>query len=338
MDFNTIWFILVGVLLTGYAMLDGFDLGVGALHLFTRKDIDRRMMLNAIGPVWDGNEVWLVTGGGALFAAFPEVYATVFSGFYIPFMVLLAALIFRAVAIEFRSKVPHRWWRQMWDIAFSVGSILAALLIGVTIGNIVYGIDLSSQFEFQGTLLHQIHPYSIFVGITTVSLFMMHGAIYMVMKTEGEMREMAQRWVRNTVIFFLVCYVVFNVLTLFFVPHVAEIVKARPYTIGILILNILAVLNIVRQARRRNYFYAFMSSCAVIILLMTLFACSMYPNMVFSYPDLQNSLTIYNAASTQKTLGIMLIVAAIGVPIILAYTVSIYWIFRGKVEITDESY
>ena len=135
-----------------------FDLGVGALHLFTRKDIDRRMMLNAIGPVWDGNEVWLVTGGGALFAAFPEVYATVFSCFYIPFIVLLAALIFRAVAIEFRSKVPHRWWRQMWDIAFPAGSILAALLIGVTIGNIVYGIDLSSQFEFQGTLLHQIHP------------------------------------------------------------------------------------------------------------------------------------------------------------------------------------
>ena len=160
----------------------------------------------------------------------------------------------------------------------------------------------------------------------------------MFMKTEGGMREMAQHWVRKTVIFFLICYVVFNVLTLFFVPHVAEIVQARPYTIGILILNILAVLNIVRQARRRNYFYAFLSSCAVIILLMTLFACSMYPNMVFSYPDLQNSLTIYNAASTEKILGIMLIVAAIGVPIVLAYTVSVYWIFRGKVEITDESY
>lgn len=338
MDLNTIWFILVGVLLTGYAMLDGFDLGVGALHLFTRKDHDRRMMLNAIGPVWDGNEVWLVTGGGALFAAFPEVYATVFSGFYIPFMLLLAALIFRAVAIEFRSKVQHAWWRQMWDVAFSGGSILAALLIGVAIGNILYGINLTSQFEFDGRFIHQLHPYSIFVGITTVSLFMMHGAIYMVMKTDGEMRAMAQRWVKKTVIFFLICYIIFNALTLFFVPHVAEILKARPYTLGILILNILAVLNIVRQARRRHYFYAFLSSCSVIALLMALFACSMYPNMVFSYPNLQNSLTIYNAASTDKTLGIMLIVAGIGVPIVLAYTVSIYWIFRGKVHITDESY
>lgn len=338
MDLNTIWFIIVGVLLTGYAMLDGFDLGVGALHLFTHKDIHRRMMLNAIGPVWDGNEVWLVTGGGALFAAFPEVYSTVFSGFYIPFMALLFALIFRAVAIEFRSKVQHFWWRQMWDIAFSFGSVYAAFLIGLTIGNVVYGINLDSRFEYHGTLFHQLHVYSTFVGITTVSLFMMHGAIYMVMKTDGEMREIAQKWVRKTVIFFLFCYVVFNVLTLFFVPHVAEIVKSRPYTLGILVLNVLAVLNIVRQERRKHYFYAFLSSCAVILLLMVLFACSMYPNMVFSYPNLENSLTIYNAASTDKTLGIMLIVAGIGVPIVLAYTFSIYWIFRGKVHITDESY
>src|SRR6202789_2881512 len=150
-DLNTIWFSLVGVLFTGYAMLDGFDLGIGALHLFTKNDKERRIMLNAIGPVWDGNEVWLVTGGGALFAAFPNVYATVFSGFYLAFYLLLASLIFRAVAIEFRSKQPMFWWRQMWDIGFAGGSILSALLIGVALGNIAWGIPLDAQGEYAGT-------------------------------------------------------------------------------------------------------------------------------------------------------------------------------------------
>ena len=141
------------MLFTGYAMLDGFDLGVGALHLFTRQDEERRVMLNAIGPVWDGNEVWLVTGGGALFAAFPNVYATVFSGFYLAFVLLLVALIFRAVAIEFRSKQPMRWWRQMWDIGFSAGSVLSSLLIGVAMGNIAWGIPIDDRGEFAGTFL-----------------------------------------------------------------------------------------------------------------------------------------------------------------------------------------
>src|ERR1035437_5600305 len=152
-DLNTIWFVLVGVLFTGYAILDGFDLGVGALHLFARTDEERRVFLNAIGPVWDGNEVWLVTGGGALFAAFPMVYATVFSGFYLAFMLLLVALIFRAVAIEFRSKQPMRWWRQMWDIGFSLGSFLSSFLIGVAMGNIAFGVPLDANGELAVDLM-----------------------------------------------------------------------------------------------------------------------------------------------------------------------------------------
>src|SRR5512139_2148020 len=159
LDLNTIWFGLIGVLLTGYAILDGFDLGVGALHLLTTKDEHRRLMINAIGPVWDGNEVWLVTGGGALFAAFPMVYATVFSGFYMAFMLLLAALIFRAVAIEFRSKQPMRWWRQMWDVGFAGGSLTSSFLIGVAMGNIAWGIPIDTDGEFAGTFLGLLHPY-----------------------------------------------------------------------------------------------------------------------------------------------------------------------------------
>src|SRR5512140_1489172 len=157
-DLNTVWFLLIGVLFTGYAMLDGFDLGVGALHLSPKSDEERRLMLNSIGPVWDGNEVWLVTGGGALFAAFPNVYATVFSGFYLAFVLLLVALIFRAVAIEFRSKQPMRWWRQMWDIGFSAGSFFSAFLIGVAMGAITYGIPLDAEHEFHGGLLGLLHP------------------------------------------------------------------------------------------------------------------------------------------------------------------------------------
>ncbi len=176
-DLNTIWFILVGILFTGYAMLDGFDLGIGALHLFTQDDSERRVMLNAIGPVWDGNEVWLVTGGGALFAAFPNVYATVFSGFYLALILLLASLIFRAVAIEFRSKQPMRWWRQMWDVGFSAGSLLSALLLGVALGNIAWGVPIDDRGEFAGTFLGLLKPYPVLVGVTTVALFMMHGAI-----------------------------------------------------------------------------------------------------------------------------------------------------------------
>jgi len=164
LDLNAIWFILIGVLFVGYAMLDGFDLGVGALHLFTRNDEERRVMLNAIGPVWDGNEVWLVTGGGALFAAFPNVYATVFSGFYMAFVLLLVALIFRAVAIEFRSKQPMRWWRQMWDIGFSAGSILSSFLIGVAMGNIAWGIPIDDRGEFAGTFWSLLHPYALLLG------------------------------------------------------------------------------------------------------------------------------------------------------------------------------
>ena len=205
LDLNTIWFILVGVLFTGYAMLDGFDLGIGALHLFTKDDAERRTLLNAIGPVWDGNEVWLVTGGGALFAAFPNVYATVFSGFYLAFILLLAALIFRAVAIEFRSKQPMRWWRQMWDIGFSAGSIVSALLIGVAMGNIAWGVPIDEHGEFAGTFLGLLKPYPLLLGVTTVALFMMHGAIYGLMKTEGALHDKLRGWAMNSIIFFVIC-------------------------------------------------------------------------------------------------------------------------------------
>jgi cytochrome d ubiquinol oxidase subunit II len=338
LDLNTVWFVLVGVLFTGYAMLDGFDLGIGALHLFTRKDEERRIMLNSIGPVWDGNEVWLVTGGGALFAAFPNVYATVFSGFYLAFVLLLFALIFRAVAIEFRSKQPMFWWRQMWDIGFATGSIVSALLIGVALGNIAEGIPIDANGEFAGSFLGLLKPYPLLIGITTVALFMMHGAIYGVMKTEGSLHDKLRGWAMNSIIFFVICAATTTMVTLLYVPHMAEQIKSHPWLFSIALANMLSIANIPREFHRGNDWLAFLSSCATMATLMMLFGIDQYPNLVFSQPNPENSLNIYNAASSQKTLGIMLIIACIGVPIVLAYTACIYWIFRGKVKMDRTSY
>jgi len=338
LDLNTIWFLLVGTLLTGYALLDGFDLGVGALHLLVKKDEERRILLNSIGPVWDGNEVWLVTGGGALFAAFPHVYATVFSGFYMALMLLLVMLIFRAVAIEFRSKQPMTWWRQAWDVSFSAASLVSSLLLGVALGNIAGGVPLAADHEFAGTFFGLLDPYSLLVGVTTVALFMMHGAIYLVLKTEGALHERIRGWVNNTIIFFTICYVSTTMATLLYVPHMTDTIRAYPVFFGIAILNMLAIANIPREIHHGRDFRAFLSSCAAMASLMTLFGIGMYPDIVWASNDAANSLTVYNAASSETTLGIMLVIAIIGVPLVLAYTTSIYWVFRGKVKLDRFSY
>ncbi|MFO0879404.1 MAG: cytochrome d ubiquinol oxidase subunit II [Gemmataceae bacterium] len=338
LDLHTLWFALVGILFTGYVILDGFDLGVGALHLFARTDEERRTLLNAIGPVWDGNEVWLVTGGGALFAAFPEAYATVFSGFYLPFILLLLGLIFRAVAIEFRSKEPMFWWRQMWDISFCLGSLASSFLLGVTIGNFAWGLPLDEQHEFAGTFVGLLHPYAILMGVTTIALFMMHGAIYVVMKTEGVLHQRARGWVHNTMIFFLICLATSTMATLVYVPRMTDVLRHEPWLFGVALAHMLAVANIPREITAGRDFRAFLSSAAAMATLMALYGLGMYPNLVYSHPHPEHSLTIHNAASSRKTLEIMLIIAILGVPVVLAYTLSIYWIFRGKVKLDRMSY
>ncbi|MCG6912927.1 cytochrome d ubiquinol oxidase subunit II [bacterium BMS3Abin03] len=338
LDLNTIWFILIGVLLAGYAILDGFDLGVGAFYLLVKDDKDRRVILNSIGPVWDGNEVWLVTGGGALFAAFPDVYATVFSGFYTAFMFLLFVLIFRAVAIEFRSKQQMKWWRKWWDISFSVSSILIAFLMGVALGNIITGIPLGADKEFAGSFFDLLNPYSILVGVTTVALFIMHGTIYATMKTEGELQNKIRTWVNNSIIFFVMMYAVLTTTTLIYYPHMSEHFIGEPFLYVVALLNMLAIANIPREIHHGKEFLAFLSSGFSILTLFILFAIGIFPNIVISNPNPEYSLTIYNAASSQTTLNIMLIIAAIGVPFVLAYTFTIYWVFRGKVKIDSTSY
>ncbi len=338
MDLNTIWFLLLGFLIMGYAILDGFDLGVGALHLFTKGDEERRLSMNSIGPVWDGNEVWLVTAGGALFAAFPHAYATAFSGFYLAFMLLLFALIFRAVALEVRSKEEWGWWRKIWDVSFCASSILASILFGVAVGNLVVGLPIGADMEFQGSFFDLLSPYSVLVGVFTLSLFMMHGSIYLYLKTEGELQEKVKGWIPRTLSFFLIMYVLTTIFTLSVYPEMTDNFEKFWWVWGFVLLKVLAVANIPRALYLGLPFRAFVSSCCVIAALLLVFGVGVYPNMIVSSLDPDHNLTLYNAASSQKTLTIMFIIALMGMPFVLAYTASVYWIFRGKVKLDKFSY
>ena len=338
MDLNTIWFILLGVLLTGYAILDGFDLGVGILHLAVKKDEDRRVLMNAIGPLWDGNEVWLVTFGGALFAAFPHAYATTFSGFYTAFMALLFALIFRAVSMEFRSKHESPAWRKFWDVSFFAASGLATLLFGVALGNAMCGMPIGADMEFQGGLLDLLHPYALLVGLFVVATFAMHGSIYLYLKTEGELQQRIHGWMWKTFGIFLVFYLFATIYALVDVPLATRNLRQYPWAWVMVVLNMLAIANIPRAIHQNRPGYAFLSSCATIAALAFLFGEALFPEMIHSTLNPAWSLTIYNAASSPKTLQIMLVIALLGMPFVLAYTAVIYWVFRGKVQLGKFSY
>ncbi|HWQ56306.1 MAG TPA: cytochrome d ubiquinol oxidase subunit II [Bryobacteraceae bacterium] len=332
-DLCLLWFLLLGVLLTGYAVLDGFDLGVGILHPIARRDEERRTFLNAIGPIWDGNEVWLVTFGGALFAAFPMAYATVFSGFYVPFTLLLFALIFRAVSIEFRSKMESRPWRHMWDYGFFLSSLLASFLFGVAAGNALMGIPLDERGVYLGGVLDLLHPYPLLAGLTVVAMFAMHGAIYLYLKTpEGELLTRLRNWMWHTWGLFLVLYLLGTMYTLVAIPRATANFAHFPWAVVVVVISVLAIANIPRSIYAGRPGWAFASSSVAMITLIALFAIALWPNMVTASNNPENSLTIYRAASSPKTLTIMAIIAAIGMPFVLVYNAVIYWTFRGKVE------
>ena len=332
-----LWYLLVGILFAGYAVLDGFDLGVGALHLLGRTDEQRRIFLNAIGPVWDGNEVWLVGGGGALFAAFPPVYATVFSGFYLALILLLFALIFRAVAIEFRSKEPGRAWRQTWDVSFSVASIVAAVLLGIALGNVIRGIPLDAAGDYTGTFFDLLNPYALIVGVTTVTLFAMHGSIYLTLRTEAATHALVLGWVRPAMLAFVIMYVVTTFATVVFVPHMVTPFAARPLLAIVPAGTFVAIVAIAYAIQHGRSGAAFVASCLTILGLWALVGIGMFPRLVVA-TDPALSLTLHNAASSPGTLRTMTMIAAIGVPLVLAYTVGIYWVFRGKVRLDSMSY
>lgn len=334
-----IWFIILNVLLIGYAILDGFDLGVGILHPFVAKtDTERRLVMNSIGPLWDGNEVWLVTFGGALFAMFPNAYASIFSAFYIPFVLLLFALIFRAVSLEFRSKRTSPFWRGFWDILFFVGSTLAAFLFGVAVGAVMQGLQLSELGDYQGTLFDMLSGFSISVGLFTVALLAMHGAIYLYMKTEGELQERLLGWMKSTYYAFVALFVIVTLYSLLFVPASLQHFGEYPILWMVPLINVLAIINIPKAIAKKKPLYAFISSCCTISALVFLFSAALFPDLLPASNNPDFSITIFNAASSTLTQKIGLIIVGIGMPMVISYTILIYWTFRGKVELGEESY
>ncbi|MEL6104634.1 MAG: cytochrome d ubiquinol oxidase subunit II [Planctomycetota bacterium] len=342
MSYDTVTFlcfVLLGVLLSGYAILDGFDLGVGILHPFLAKgDQQRRLVMNSIGPLWDGNEVWLVTFGGALFAAFPVAYATVFSSFYEAFHLLLTCLIGRAVSLEFRSKVQSARWRRFWDFGFFLSSITAAALLGIAGGNVMSGMSIGEMYRYEGNLLEQLTWYPLMVGGLTVSLFALHGSIYLYLKTEDELQQRVRRSVLPLFYVFAAMYVAVTVATFLHVPHATKNLSEYPILWIVPALNVLAVMNIPRAMHLGKPGYAFFTSSMVILALASLFSVAIFPNFVMSTIDAGFGITLQNARSSEATLKIILLIALIGMPCVLSYTTVVYWIFRGKVQLDSNSY
>ncbi|MEO6229967.1 MAG: cytochrome d ubiquinol oxidase subunit II [Ferruginibacter sp.] len=337
-EYNVWWFLVFGAVISGYAILDGFDLGAGALHLFLKKETSRRIALNAIGPVWDGNEVWLVIGGGVLFAGFPVAYAAIFSAFYVPFMIFLIGLIWRAVAIEFRSKEPGIKWRLTWDIIYSFSSIVIALSLGLMLGNVALGIPLNAQFEFSGNWLSFFNPFAIMIAITTLALFMMHGAIYLAMKTEDRLYIKLNILAKNFTIFFVVALGVSTLYTLLYIPHLSDRIRSNPIYFIFPLSTFLAVANIPRLLKRSKFRLAFLSSAVTIATLLATVALEVFPNLLFATNNVHNSITVNNGASSLQTMKTLLIIAGIGTPLVAMYTTFVFWTFKGKVKLDEMSY
>jgi cytochrome d ubiquinol oxidase subunit II len=333
-----IWFVLVGVLLLGYAVLDGFDLGAGILHLFVaRTDDERRTVMRAIGPVWDGNEVWLLTAGGALFAAFPIVYATVFSGFYLALILLLAALIFRAVAIEFRDQLEGPQWRRGWDIAFAIGSAVPALLLGVAVGNVLRGLPLDASGNYAGGLIGLLTPFPLIVGLLTVAFAITHGGAWLTLKTTGPVAERARR---ASLIGWVALVVLWLIATLAGRALAGDRWEAFGNPLAwvapaVVIAGLGAFPVLVRSGREG---WAFLSSALGIAGMIGTMGLALYPNLVPAIDTPERSLTIARAASSDLTLTVMLAIVLVGLPLVLVYTAFVYHRFRGKVRLDEPGY
>lgn len=334
---QNIWFILIGVLLIGYAILDGFDLGVGILQIFTKTNEDRRILINSIAPFWDGNEVWLLTGGGALFAAFPHVYATVFSGFYLALILLLVGLIFRAVCMEFRGQVESETWQNFWDKAFNISSFLIALLLGVALGNIYTGIPLGSDMNYTGSFFTLLRPMPLFIGLTGLMMIVLQGALYLNMKTEGELQKSAIKWSMNSFKIFLVLLTLTTIMVPVLTENHFQIFISRWGAYPVIAAIIISLIIIPTYVKKEKFFGAFIASSIIIASMFMIVALTIYPNIVMA-TDSNFHMVLNEVSASEYTLNAMLIVALIGVPIVLTYTFYIYRIFKGKVKLDEHSY
>ena len=329
MELTTVWFLLIAVLWTGYLVLEGFDFGVGMLlGLLSRgdraaKDRDRRVMINTIGPVWDGNEVWLLTAGGATFAAFPEWYATMFSGFYLPLLLILLALIVRVVSFEWRGKIDDDRWRSLADRSLIVGSWVPAVLWGVAFANLVRGVELDADHQYVGGFWALLNPFALLGGATTALIFLTHGAVFLALKSDGEIRARAGAFAARSSVVTLVVAGAWAVW--------AQVAYSVPWTWAAVVVAAGALVVLVVAARRRKEGQAFTASAVAIVAAVVLIFGSMYPDVMPAF-DPANSLTITNASSTSYTLTVMTWVAALLTPLVLLYQGWTYWVFRKRIS------
>lgn len=330
MELTTLWFILIAVLWIGYFVLEGFDFGVGILlRVIGKSEPERRAMLRTIGPVWDGNEVWVLVAGGATFAAFPEWYATLFSGFYLALFLVLVALILRGVGIEYRNKRGDAPWRNRWDWVISIGSFLPALLWGVAFANIVAGVPIDADKQFTGNLFTLLNPFGLLGGLTTLLLFVTHGLVFLTLKLEGDLRERARALTLPVGLVTAVVAVVFLAW--------ANIQTGDTLSIAAAVIAALALVGALVAARIKREGWAFIGSAVTIAMAVVSLFAGLFPDVMPSSTDPAFSLTVTNAASTPYTLSIMTVVAVIFVPIVLLYQGWTYWIFRKRVTVARAS-
>lgn len=334
--YQVTWYLLIGLLLAVYAILDGFDLGVGFWHLRAKGDKNRRTLLRAVGPHWDGNEVWLLTGGGALFAAFPPVYATVFSGFYLAMMVVVFALIFRAVSWEFRAKSESSSGKAAWDFGFSAGSIVAGLLFGVALGNVMRGIPLDTAQNYTGGFFGLLNPYALLIGVLGLAMFAFHGALFTVIKTGGELEQQARGWASRSGLVYLVLYLVASVATVIGQGHLMRNYSSMPVLWVLPILAVAAIIGAILFHARGESGKAFFSSSISILAMICTVAAGLFPRLVPALGSPALSLTAGNSSSSELTLRTMLVLALIGMPLVIGYTIWSYRAFAGKVDIEAE--
>jgi cytochrome d ubiquinol oxidase subunit II len=339
MTLNDIWFVLFVVIVAGYLILDGFDMGVGILHLpVARSDVERRTFLNSIGPVWDGNEVWLILGGGVLFAVFPLAYASLFSGFYLAFMLVLLVMILRTVALEFRSKERSPRWRTTWDVVFGGASLGLALLLGVAFGNVLSGVPIDAAGNITVSLIDLLTPFALLVGVTTVAMFAMHGSIYLSLKTDGDLHDRIGRIIPPLMVAFFALNTLVIIAMVLFRQDITERYTTDIWPVVFPAAALAALIAAWYLLRRGRALAAFVASSAMIALLLVSGAIGMYPNLLISTTDRAYDLTIFNAASADNTLVVALIIALIGMPFVLLYTAGVYFIFRGKTVVESEGY
>ncbi len=336
---NVAWFWMLAGMLTAYAALDGFDLGVGAIHLcVARGDRERRISLNAIGPVWNGNEVWLLAAGGMMVAAFPRVYASGFSGFYLALMLVLWLLILRGISIEFRSQLSHPLWRELWDGAFCFGSLLLALLLGVALGNVVHGLPIGPDGYFQGTFALLLNPYSLLAGVLSLALLAWHGANFLRVKTEDELLAKARRWSRGLSGIVAGLFILLTIATFWVRPGAAWNFRSYPLALVFPLLSAGGIAGGFLAWRDERDKMSFRSSTLLILGLMGSAATTIFPNLLISTLSPANSLTIYNAASSPIALRASFIANVVGMTAVVVYTIYAHRTFRGKVRLGEHSY